>query len=158
MARAQGEARLGPARGTLAAQTKSDLMTTDDTPAFEHPLRSRNDVPRSDIRRVIGALAESLDAMLATHAPTADGDTTPGFEIDTPQKERVIDELTRCLGGPAGVTGIAVGDVVVRMSCHSEAEAAAVTAAVNHTGLAGKAAWFKGGDEHQWVVLIIPTR
>ncbi|MFT5223754.1 MAG: hypothetical protein ACI867_002078, partial [Glaciecola sp.] len=132
--------------------------TTEPTSTSEHPLRSRNAVPRSDIRRATVALAEALDAMLGAHASGADGDHEPGLDVDSPQKQQVVQELLRCLGGRATITGVAVGDVLLQITCADEAGAAAVSAVVNHTGLGGKASWFKGNDEHQWIVLVIPTR
>lgn len=128
-------------------------MTADATP-LDHPLRSRNDVPRSDLRRATQAVGEAFDAMFAAHA---NGSSQAGDD-ETPEKQQVMRELTRCIGGRAQLSGVAVGDVIVQVTCDDEAGAAAVSAVVNHTGLAGKASWFKGGENGPWIVLVVPTR
>ncbi len=124
------------------------------TAPLDHPLRSRNDVPRSDVKKATRALAEALDALLAAHTAG-----TVGSDLDAPEKQAFIGELTRCLGGRVGISDLAVGDLVIQVVVADEAGAAAVAAAMTHTGLSAKASWFKGDEtDSPWVVLVVPTR
>ncbi|MFT5223318.1 MAG: hypothetical protein ACI867_001633, partial [Glaciecola sp.] len=68
-----GDAGERRARHAWGSTQNRLTMTTEPTSTSEHPLRSRNAVPRSDIRRATVALAEALDAMLGAHASGADG-------------------------------------------------------------------------------------
>lgn len=133
-------------------------MTAQTAAPFEHPLRSRKEAPRSDVQRATATLADAVNELLNQDAPAGGGATTDALAVDTPAKERFVAELLRCVGGRVEVTGVGVGDLVLQVTCADEAGAASIAAAVSHTGVGGKASWFKAEDDKHWVVLVIPNR